>query len=46
MAYICTKNIPCEKCGHYRRDPDNNNEKVCFAMQDEARAGQEARHED
>lgn len=35
MAYICTKNIKCANCPHYRYDPEYDGF-ACFAQQDES----------
>lgn len=46
MAYICTKNIPCIQCGHFRPDPDRYGEKSCWAQLDEAAAAEKAKKND
>lgn len=33
MAHICTENIPCKECSHYRYD-DDRNRMACFAEED------------
>ncbi|MCR5766074.1 MAG: hypothetical protein K6G09_08885 [Treponema sp.] len=33
MGNICTKNVPCKKCNHYRYDEDYG-DFCCFASQD------------
>lgn len=34
MAYICTKDEKCQKCEHYRFDPDEGRY-ACFVERDE-----------
>lgn len=43
MAYICDKNIQCNKCQHYRYDDDSHT-KACFAAIDEKIQPEKAVH--
>lgn len=35
MANICPYTVKCDKCKHYRKDPERNNQYACFLNNDQ-----------